>query len=91
MSIIKYVKPVASGTGDGSSWANASTDLQAMINASGTTEVWVAAGTYKPGVTRSDAFIMKNNVAIYGGFTGTETLLSQRNWTRQVTILSGDI
>ncbi len=30
---IKYVKPTVSGTGDGSSWANASDDLQAMINA----------------------------------------------------------
>jgi hypothetical protein len=46
-----------SGTGDGSSWANASGDLQAMINlaanypliyGSPIPEVWVAGGTYKP-------------------------------------------
>ena len=43
---IRYVK--AGGTGSGSSWTNASGDLQAMINASGVTEVWVAGGTFKP-------------------------------------------
>ena len=43
----RYVKPT--GSGDGSTWANASGDLQAMINASAAgDEVWVAAGTYKP-------------------------------------------
>jgi len=28
---IRYVKPVSTGTGDGSSWANASGNLQAMV------------------------------------------------------------
>ena len=46
---VRYVKPVATGFADGSSWANASADLQAMINISPAGgEVWVAAGTYKP-------------------------------------------
>ncbi|MFN3847966.1 MAG: beta strand repeat-containing protein [Spirosomataceae bacterium] len=90
---IRYVRPVASGSGDGSSWANASSNLQAMINASGVQQVWVAAGTYKPtsGTDRTISFSMKNGVAIYGGFAGTETQLSQRNWVTRQTILSGDI
>ncbi len=91
---IRYVKPTASGSGDGSSWANASANLQAMINASSAgDQVWVAAGTYKPTTTtnRSISFSLKNGVAVYGGFNGTETLLSQRNWVVNVTILSGDI
>lgn len=93
-AIVRYVKPTASGTGDGSSWTNASGNLQAMINASGSgDEVWVAAGTYKPTTTtnRNISFSMKNGVAIYGGFNGTETQLSQRNWRTNVTTLSGDI
>ncbi len=93
-AIVRYVKPTASGTGDGTSWANASANLQAMINASGSgDEVWVAAGTYKPtsGTDRNISFVMKNGVGIYGGFNSTETQLSQRNWRTNVTTLSGDI
>ena len=59
---IRYVKPTATGTGNGSSWANASGDLQAMINASSANDqVWVASGVYKPtGTTaRNISFAMK--------------------------------
>jgi predicted outer membrane repeat protein len=94
----KFVKPVASGTGDGSSWINASGDLQAMINASCTFgEVWVMAGLYLPTTTtgpasRTISFAMKNNVAVYGNFAGTETTLAQRTLTYPLsTTLSGDI
>ncbi len=95
---VRYVKPVASGIGDGSSWANASADLQAMINASGAQQVWVAAGTHKPttiagnGATdRNKSFVLKNDVKVYGGFAGTETALGQRDWNANITILSGDL
>jgi hypothetical protein len=107
---IRYVK--TGGTGDGSSWANASGDLQKMINESGNTvsypdadEVWVAAGTYIP-VRRADsaqynhvytpsngdnAFVLKDNVFVYGGFAGNETELEQRDWNRYPTILDGKL
>jgi hypothetical protein len=96
---IRYVKQ--DGTGDGSSWANASGDIQAMLNATGVEEVWVAAGTYKPNrkaeateiITpndRDNAFVLRANVKLYGGFAGTETALSQRNWNTNETKLNGD-
>jgi hypothetical protein len=102
LSIIKcptgnvlYVNDDATGTNDGSSWTDAFTDLQSALNSTcfGVTEIWVAAGTYKPtnGTDRNISFVMKNGVGIYGGFNGTEALLSQRNWTTNVTTLSGDI
>jgi len=48
-AITRYVKPVSAGSGNGSSWANASDDLQEMINISSTgDQIWVAAGTYIP-------------------------------------------
>jgi len=49
-AVIRYVKPIATGTGDGSSWVNASGNLQAMIDAAiiNQDEVWVAAGKYFP-------------------------------------------
>ncbi len=101
-AVIRFVKPTATGTADGSTWANASADLQAMINASSTNdEVWVMAGVYKPqkdgsGNTnptdpRDKLFLMKDGVKVYGGFAGTETLLNQRNWSLNKTIISGDI
>ncbi|MCD7971931.1 MAG: T9SS type A sorting domain-containing protein [Candidatus Azobacteroides sp.] len=46
---IRYVTQEGSGSKDGSSWTNASDDIQEMINASAACdEVWVAAGTYLP-------------------------------------------
>lgn len=81
---IRYVKPTATGTGDGSSWDNASGDLQKMIDElaestpSQTGEVWVAAGTYTPqsqlisGTAYSASFRMRDGISVYGGFAGTE-------------------
>jgi hypothetical protein len=67
----------AGSAGNGSSWSNASGDLQAINKASLEDNIFVAAGTYQPPVNSS--FIMKQGVKIYGGFAGMETSLSQRN------------
>lgn len=104
---VRYVRE--SGIGDGSSWANASGNLQAMINASTPgDQVWVEGGTYKPvwtadgyhaahntypttGGGRDNAFVLKDGVEVYGGFGGTESALSQRDWKVHETVLSGDL
>jgi Secretion system C-terminal sorting domain len=90
---IRYLSPTGAGLGDGSSWSNASSSLQAVINMSNAGDmIWVKAGVYKPGLNdRTISFVMIYGVAIYGGFAGTETLLSQRNFTTNVTILSGNV
>lgn len=81
---IHYVTETGAGSFDGSSWANAypADSLQTAINNSNIgDQVWVAAGTYLTtnGTDRSVAFSMKNGIAIFGSFIGTETSLSQRN------------
>jgi predicted outer membrane repeat protein len=89
-----YVKKTSTGANNGSSWANAYTDLYTALAAATTgTEIWVAANTYYPdnGSDRTKNFTLKNGVSILGGFAGTETLNSQRNWTTNETILSGEI
>jgi hypothetical protein len=88
-----YVNAAAIGVNNGTTWANAFTSLDTAITAFTTVnEIWVAAGTYKPtGTARTSTFSMKNAIKIYGGFNGTETLLSQRNPKVNVTILSGDV
>ena len=92
-----YIKPNA--TGNGSSWANARSDLrQAMQTAGFGTQIWVAQGSYFTTTCsncstadRQLSFEIPDGVAVYGGFKGTETSLSQRNWESNKTILSGDI
>lgn len=82
MSRIRYVKQ--GGTGDGTSWENASGNLQNMINDLANNnpqnqagEVWVAAGTYVPqeqvisGATYSASFRMRDGISVYGGFNAT--------------------
>ncbi len=89
---IIYVK--AGGTGDGSSWQNATGDLQAALFAARKgDQVWVAAGRYQtsPDNNRMLSFIIPDGVKLYGGFAGYETSLAQRDWVRNATILSGEI
>lgn len=95
-----YVKP--NGTGNGSSWATATTLTPTLIaNAPTGTQIWVAAGTYRPSpcapnctvADRSATFALKSGVALYGGFAGTETTLDQRstNLITNSVVLSGDL
>jgi hypothetical protein len=89
-----YVNDDALGSNDGTSWSNAFTDLQSALNmAQGGDQVWVASGTYKPtsGLDRTASFVLVGGVALYGGFSGSESVLSQRDYTVNRTVLSGEI
>jgi len=75
-----YVSASALGRNNGNSWANAFTTIQpALLLATAGDEIWVAKGTYSPGLTATSYFTLKEGVKIYGGFAGTETLLSARD------------
>ena len=87
----RYVKPDGVASGDCSTWAAACNLQYAISVATNSQEIWVMQGTYKPGTTRDDTFILKNGVRYYGGFSGNESSLNQRDILLNVTILSGDI
>lgn len=82
----------AASKGDGSSWNSPLADLQQAIELASLSKVpvWIKAGTYRP-LQREEgriaAFILYDNVKLYGGFTGTEIELNQRV-AGQATILS---
>ena len=88
-----YVVPGGIGAQTGADWANAK-DLQAALQgATSGDQIWVEAGIYKPtnDSDRSSTFQLKSGVALYGGFAGTETRLSQRDPATHISALSGDL
>ena len=83
------------GPWDGNSWATAYQKVQDGLDDAQKAgkEVWVAEGIYKPtdGTDKNIAFELREGVALYGGFKGTESKIEQRDWAKNETILNGDI
>jgi len=83
------------GTGDGSSWANATNKLHfaSALSSGGGTRVWVKAGTYYGDTTDTEgAFYVSPSNRVYGGFEGNEGPdydLSLRDFDKNTTILDG--
>jgi hypothetical protein len=88
-----FVNGAATGSNNGTSWANAYTNLQTALASPSCTVVFVARGTYKPTATtdRTISFRIPPQTLIWGGFDGTEALLGDRKLFANPTILSGDI
>ncbi|MFZ5563026.1 MAG: MopE-related protein [Thermodesulfobacteriota bacterium] len=98
-----YVDGRAAGADNGTSWANAFVFLQDGLAAAGTIPggavVWVASGTYYPdeGGLEADGdryatFHLLDGMAVYGGFAGTESSLSERALSiNSLSVLSGDL
>ena len=99
-----YVTSNGAGLMDGSNWNNALngngikgngyTILSDTLRTSNSGSIfWIAAGVYTPCVDndREKHFVINENIEIYGGFNGTETILDQRDFNQNQTIFSGDI
>ena len=92
-----YVNAQSNFNGDGSSWANATTDLVWALNAAKqihdsyniSPEIWVAEGTYYGNTSSNNAFSIAGGVKLYGGFAGTENSIDERNITAHPTVLDG--
>ncbi len=96
---VYYVSTSGSSSNSGLSWAQAYDDPQDAIDAASVGDpIWVAQGTYIPtempdGVTSTDdrdkTIHWNKDLVILGGFDGTETVASERDWGANPTILSG--
>lgn len=77
----------ATGTGNGTSWADAYTDLQTAVTAAGDGgEVRVRQGVHYP-VASAATSITIGNVKLIGGYTGNG---DERSTNRRLTVFTGD-
>lgn len=93
---VYYVDANATGANDGSSWADAFTNVtDALANTNLNDAVWVAKGTYTLADKNTPIAVNTDEVDIIGGFAGTETTLAERDLTAihttNATIFTGDI
>ena len=89
-----YVSP--SGTGDGSSWPSATSNLESVLRFSACSEIHVAAGSYTPRAPSpsepydTGSFNVRSGTKLLGGYAGTGADPDIRDPSTYVTILSGD-
>ena len=77
-----YVNGQMKTSGAGASWTQAKRTIgEAIDQATSGTQIWIANGTYH------ESLIMKGGMALYGGFQGKETRLSERNPITHPTII----
>ncbi|MCC7244089.1 MAG: T9SS type A sorting domain-containing protein [Saprospiraceae bacterium] len=91
---IIYVNIQAAGLNNGSSWADAYTDLHLALDAAQAGDaIWVAEGMYRTDTLdhRERSFVLKSGVKLYGGFCGTESSPAARVPDACPSVLTGDI
>jgi len=92
-SVVVYVRRDALGQNlNGMTWATAFRTLQQGIDAAderGGGEVWVARGVYNESRGFNGTLLMRGGIRLYGGFLGDESLRSERDWVKNLTIVDG--
>lgn len=84
-----YVRQGNPAVGNGQSWATAFASLNAALASPlvlAHSEIWVQQGTYN----LTTNLLVNRPLSLYGGFAGSETELSQRDWqSRPVVVDAG--
>lgn len=87
---ILYVDPDAHGQNNGSSWADAFTEIQSALGAAassaGTDQLWIRKGKY---AVQDKGLRLPPGVQLFGGFSGGEKYFDQRNPKKNLTLLNG--
>ena len=92
-----YVDQEAIGFPDGESWTTAYRTIgQALLQSNADTsihEIWVAEGHYPvtTNTVRDTSYYVTRAIRLYGGFSGVESLLLQRNIAANPVHLTGEI
>ena len=80
--VVRHVNQSATGSGNGTSWEDAFTTIQAAIDAADPGDnIWVAQGVYAESLTLADG------VGVCGGFDGTETAFTQRDVAAHAAVI----
>lgn len=89
---VVFVDGSASGTADGTSWANAFTQLSDALTAAATpgvhAQVWIAEGEYV--APAQVAFDVLNGVSVVGGFIGGEVSVAERHRDAAPVLIRGN-
>ncbi len=80
-----FVTP--SGSGDGTSWAQATSLPNALATATAGDEVWIAQGTY---TNATNFTVTAADLALYGGLTNGMATLGERNVAAYPAVLDGE-
>lgn len=84
-SVVRYVDQDAVGLGNGTTWADAFTTIQAAINASNPGDsLWIAEGTYL------ESIVLADGVQLFGGFSGVEMSFGARNVRAHAVIVDAN-
>lgn len=76
-----YVRVDAAAGGDGLSWDTALDSIGTALAAIDQGVIYVAAGRYR------ESIVLKPDVAVYGGFAGSESARGERDWTANETVI----
>ena len=89
-----FVTQTGAGNQSGTSWANALPGYllrSTLVPAASGSVFWLAGGSYSPGAATTETFLIPSGVQVYGGFAGTETVLTDRMLANpSSTTLSGE-
>lgn len=92
---VRYVRAGAV-SGNGTSWAQAVFDISDALARWPTCQIWVYQGSYVPAPgtgtdPRTGSFVIPSGAKVYGGFSGSETSLAERDLAHHTSTLSGDL